>query len=134
MKKNYQVITVIGILLLLIGGVLIFSNHEQSRGDLDPLKVTILKVGKADAIVVQTEEKTMVIDAGEEEDGEELELFLKQQYVSCIDTLIITHFDQDHVGGADTLVENLEIGQVLLPDYEGSNTEYMDFMTELEKK
>jgi metallo-beta-lactamase family protein len=136
MKKNYQVITVIGILLLLIGGVLIFSNHEQSQahGELEPLKVTILKVGKADAIVVQTEEKTMVIDAGEEEDGEELELFLKQQYVSCIDTLIITHFDQDHVGGADTLVENLEIGQVLLPDYEGSNTEYMDFMTALEKK
>ena len=71
MKKNYQVITVIGILLLLIGGVLIFSNHEQSQahGELEPLKVTILKVGKADAIVVQTEEKTMVIDAGEEEDG-----------------------------------------------------------------
>ena len=32
----------------------------------DALKITFLKVGKVDAIIAQTQEKTMVIDAGEE--------------------------------------------------------------------
>ena len=51
-----------------------------------------------------------------------------------MDVLVITHFDKDHVGGADTLVEGMEIGEVLLPDYEGIHTEYLDFMHALEKK
>jgi beta-lactamase superfamily II metal-dependent hydrolase len=34
-------------------------------GTLEPLTVTILKVGKADAIILQCQSSTMVIDAGE---------------------------------------------------------------------
>lgn len=56
----------------------------------------------------------------------------ENQGISNVDTLIITHYDQDHVGGADTLVEAMEIGRVLLPAYEGDSTEYVDFMNALE--
>jgi len=101
---------------------------------LDPLQVTLLKIGKADAIVVQEGGQTAVIDAGEEEDGAEVVAFLKEQGISQIDTLIITHFDKDHVGGADTLVEALEIGQVLVPDYQAESTEYSDFLSAMEQK
>ena len=76
----------------------------------------------------------MVIDAGEEEDGEELVAFFEQQEISKVDILIITHFDRDHVGGADSLVEAMEIGEVVLPDYEGDGTEYWDFMKVMEEK
>ena len=51
-----------------------------------------------------------------------------------MDVLIITHYDQDHVGGADTLVESLDVAQVFLPDYEGKHIEYLDFMTSLDEK
>lgn len=98
------------------------------------LKATFLKVGKADAIVIQEGKKTMVIDVGEEEDGEEVVGFLENQGISKVDTLMITHYDQDHVGGADTLVEQMEIGNVILPAYEGDSTEYVDFMKTLERK
>ncbi|MEG2118908.1 MAG: MBL fold metallo-hydrolase, partial [Pseudoflavonifractor sp.] len=99
-----------------------------------PMQVSLLRVGKADAIVLQAGEETLVIDAGEEEDGEELVTFLTNQGIQRVDTLIITHFDRDHVGGADTVVEELEIGQVFLPAYEGSSTEYLDFMEALKEK
>lgn len=101
---------------------------------IEPLKVTILKIGKADAIVLQTGKKTMVIDAGEEEDGEEVADLLIKQGLSRIDVLVITHFDKDHVGGADTLVEMMEIGKVIVPDYCGSSTEYFDFADALDEK
>jgi len=95
------------------------------------LEVTLLKVGKADAIVVQAQAQTMVIDTGEDDDGAELVSFLKSQGCEKVDTLIITHFDKDHVGGADTLAESMEIGQVLLPDYQGTSTEYQEFINAL---
>lgn len=114
------------LLLLLLGGC---RPEERNL-----LRVSLLKVGKADAIIVQTGPETLVIDAGEEDDGEELVEFLERQGISRVDVLVITHFDKDHVGGADTLVEELEVGAVLLPDYEASSTEYLDFMKALESR
>lgn len=119
--------------LAFLATLLLFLSGCGSR-EGDVLKVSLLKVGKADAIVVQLGTQTMVIDAGEEEDGAELTEFLEEQGISKVDILIITHFDKDHVGGADTLVEAMEVGEVLLPDYEGDGTEYWDFMNALEGK
>ena len=103
------------------------------KGAMEPLTVTLLRVGRADAVVL-TEDRTMVIDAGEEDDGAELTEFLRKSGVARVDVLIITHFDKDHVGGADTLVEEFPIGRVLLPDYEGRDTEYTDFLDALAAK
>lgn len=115
---------------MISGGCSIARANPQNEA----LKITLLKVGKADAIALLTKGKAMVIDAGEEEDGEELVTFLSQQGITRVDTLIITHYDQDHVGGADTLIEEMEVGQVVLPAYEGIHSEYADFMRALEEK
>lgn len=136
MHKKQKVLTAI---LIAIGGIVgiglgMMCYRQYNAEKLEPMSVTLLKVGKADAIVLIEKDKTMVIDAGEEEDGEELVEFLKNQGVSLVDTLIITHFDRDHVGGADTLVEELEIGQVIVPDYTGNSTEYLDFTDALQQK
>lgn len=124
-----------------VGGaalVFLFSFLAALSGCRPPegetLKVTLPKVGKADAIVVQTEAQTMVIDTGEDDDGAELVSFLKGQGCAKVDTLIITHFDKDHVGGADTLVESMDIGQVLMPDYEGTGTQCREFISALEEQ
>lgn len=131
-KKQFAVI----LLLCIAAGTLLLTQNKHSfrKDRLDTLKVTILQVGKADAIVVQNGDETMVIDAGEEEDGEEVVSFLTNQGIQRVDTLIITHFDRDHVGGADTIVENMEIGQVLIPNYQGDSIEYADFMEALENQ
>ncbi len=137
MNENRKVTGMVILFLVVVVGLWFWTDIRYScaeSGGGEPLKVTFLKVGKADAIAVQTGNKTMVIDAGEEEDGEELVAFLKNQGISYVDVLVITHFDRDHVGGADTLVEEMEIGEILLPAYEGTHTEYLDFMHALEKK
>ena len=122
-----------GIALAVLSSFLAILNGCQ-LSEKDTLEVTLLKVGKADAIVVQAQAQTMVIDTGEDDDGAELVSFLKSQGCEAVDTLIITHFDKDHVGGADTLAESMEIGQVLLPDYQGTSTEYQKFISALAER
>lgn len=136
MKEKYKILLVAAVLLVISVWLFFVPELKTSvyENEEAPLKVTLLKVGKADAIVVQSEQKTMVIDAGEEKDGEELVDFLVNQGISCVDVLVITHYDRDHVGGADTLIEKMDVGRVLLPDYVGSNTEYTDFMDAMEQK
>jgi beta-lactamase superfamily II metal-dependent hydrolase len=75
----------------------------------------------------------MVIDCGEEDDGKEVLAFLGSRDVKEVDVLMITHFDKDHVGGADTLVRGIPVKRVLLPAYAGSGTEYTDFIGAVEK-
>lgn len=108
------------------------SGEEQST-EKDLLQVEVLKVGKADAIVLMCGGQTMVIDCGEEEDGQEVLDYLEAQGEDKIDVLLITHFDKDHVGGAETVVEGIAIDRVLLPAYEGTSKKYKNFIKALEE-
>lgn len=76
------------------------------------LDVIFLDAGKADAFVLLTKNSAVVIDAGEDDMGEKLVDFLRERGVSRVDALFITHFDKDHVGGADALIEALPVGAV----------------------
>ena len=70
------VISLLGIAVLIIClQTLLFAAEDMPAS----LKLTLLKVGKADAIVVQAGASTMVVDAGEEDDGEEVVAYLAKQ-------------------------------------------------------
>ena len=85
--------------------------------------VTALDVGKADALIVQTQNTVTVIDTGNKGDGKKIEKFLTKQGIDTVDTLIITHFDKDHVGGAARLVNRMKIGTIYVPDYTSESEE-----------
>lgn len=98
--------------------------RPDSREVTGNFTVTCMKVGKADAFILSTENTTMVIDTGESTDGKKIVNLLEEQGKSTIDYLLITHFDQDHVGGASKLIKNVEVKNVIQPDYEKSGKEY----------
>ena len=121
-------------LMGVLAAAVFFNKEAPAAEDKTKLTTSILKVGRADAIILQNRNKTMLIDAGEEDDGLEISEFLRERNIKKIDALIITHYDKDHVGGADTVVENFAIGDVYLPDYKGTGTDYSDFMTALDER
>lgn len=93
------------------------------------LTVKIFDVGKADAMVIQTSGTVTVLDTGLKGDGKRIETYLTEQGIDKIDTLIITHFDKDHVGGAPRLVNRMKIGTIYIPDYASGNPDYISFVT-----
>ena len=74
--------------------------------------ITCISGEAADAFVLIGANHVTVIDTGLEEHARELVDFLKEQGVTKVDNLIITHFDKDHVGGADHLINAFDIGTV----------------------
>ncbi|MCR5742315.1 MAG: MBL fold metallo-hydrolase [Lachnospiraceae bacterium] len=92
---------------------------------IDGLKVTYLNVGKADAIIIQTDESTVMIDTGTADTSTQVVLALKELGVTAIDYLIITHFDQDHVGGAAAVLTNFTVGQVYTT-YQSKDSDEID--------
>ena len=95
---------------------------------LNPLSVKLLKIGRADGIIVRSNGHAMIIDTGEVDDGPEIVKFLKKRSIKEVDAIIITHYDKDHVGGANAILRQIPVKTVYVPDYQGLNPEYMSFL------
>lgn len=88
------------------------ASVSQSDTPDAVLTVEALNVGKADAFVLTSESHTVVIDTATEEEGDRVVDSLNAKGVETVDALIITHFDKDHVGGADLVLDNFTVEKV----------------------
>lgn len=81
-------------------------------------RLTLLDVGQGLAAVVQTRHHTLVFDtgpafAGGLDTGNAVVVpFLRHQGVTRVDRLIISHGDNDHAGGADSVIERIPVERV----------------------
>ncbi len=78
------------------------------------LRVTVLDVGNADCILLQSGEKAALIDAGENNDEDTVLTALKSAGVAKLDYVIATHADADHIGGMDTVIRHIPIDTFLM--------------------
>ncbi len=92
------------------------SLDRPEEGDA---RLTLLDVGQGLATVVQTARHVLVFDTGIRFDsgsdsGTSVLLpFLRYQGIDRVDKLIISHGDNDHIGGAASLLSNIKIDVVL---------------------
>ena len=98
----------------------------------DELTVTFFNAGKADACLLQTSNSTVLIDTGRNKFGKELAAYFKENGIEEIDVLFITHFDKDHVGGADTVLENVRVHTVYEPAYTSDSKQYTQYREALD--
>lgn len=80
---------------------------------------TLLDVGQGLAAVVQTRQHALVFDTGPRfpsgfDTGEAVLLpFLRERGIDRLDLLIVSHGDNDHIGGARALTEGLPVSRLL---------------------
>lgn len=95
---------------------------------------SVLKVGQADAIIMQTANNCVIIDCGEKGDGKKILEYLEENKITSVSKLFITHFDKDHVGGAAKVISNVNVEEIVTPCYKGTSSEYENFLSAAESK
>ncbi|AEE97681.1 MBL fold metallo-hydrolase [Mahella australiensis] len=99
------------------------------------LKLHFIDVGQADSILVQTPKgKTMLVDAGNNADGNAVLSYLKTQDVKKIDVLVGTHPHEDHIGGMDTVINAFPIGKIYMPRATTTTKTYEDVLNAIASK
>ncbi|UCC68816.1 MAG: MBL fold metallo-hydrolase [Armatimonadota bacterium] len=128
------------VLLAAVVAVWWFAWGELSAG----LTITFLDVGQGDCILVQAPSgRTMLIDggglpgqhAGGYDIGREVVVpALLARRVKKIDVLVVTHPDEDHVGGLPAVVEAVPVGMVLDPMLQTENDSYQRLCEEIRER
>ena len=84
----------------------------------ETLEVHIIDVGQGESILIKGPSKNVLIDAGENDKGDEVLAYLKSQGVQSLDMAIGTHAHSDHIGGLDTVIKAMPVKQVILSHVE----------------
>ena len=94
------------------------------------LLTSVMKLGEPqDAILLQTTDSAVLIDTGTARDAASVVRTLNRAGVTELDALIITHFDQDHVGGADAVLSAVSVDNIYVPDYTANSPEYNAYVS-----
>lgn len=123
-KTRQQPEKIIGLIALVViacaGSAKVFGC---SQIDTDTnATISFLDVGQGDSILIQAEEKTVLIDGGERDQGSVVLDDLKQYGVTTIDYLIASHPHSDHIGGLIDVLDtaattsDLTVSAVILPE------------------
>ncbi len=141
MKKNNKTIIIILVFFIIILALILLRNNINNDNKLytklninrEDLNIFYLNVGQADSTFITINGCNMLIDSGNDQDGYYIVEFLKAQNVKKIDYFILTHFDEDHIGGAYKILEELEIGVLYMPANSNETKTYAKLISTIEE-
>lgn len=122
-KKHYYLI----LILLIFHKTIPLYNSS--------LEVVMFDVDEADSMLISTPSKrvNILIDTGRGIDINNIIIYLKSIGITKLNYLIITHGDEDHIGGALYLIDNFKVDNVILN--KGDYTELeVELITHLKNK
>lgn len=74
-----------------------------------------IDVGQGDCTLIVSKENTVIIDAGPNSCADETLKYISE-YTDKIDYLILTHPHEDHIGGADEIIESIKVENIIMSD------------------
>lgn len=124
-------------LLILCSCSVNFNNNSYSESAFQKgmLNVHFLDVGQGDSIFIELpDEKTMLIDSGENYHGEGIKNYIGDCGYSKIDYLVATHPHADHIGSMAYIVRNMDIGSVYMPKAAANTKTYENLLESISDK
>lgn len=146
-KRNFLEI------LILLLAFLIFNNQDKIKNifnqsnsqeqnqtsnintNNDLLKIHYLDVGQGDSIFIELpNNETMLIDAAESNQSENIINYLKNLNYQKIDYVIGTHPHTDHIGGLKDIINTFEIGKIYMPKVVSTTKTYENLLQTIKDK
>ena len=142
-KVISQILVFLIFFIIIIIAILIQNNniHTETNSfeyanlniNQEELNIFYLDVGQGDSTFITINGSNMLIDSGNAQDGYYIVQFLKAQNIDKIDYFILTHCDEDHIGGAYKILEELQIGTLYIPNKENDTQTYERLLNAIER-
>lgn len=97
-------------------------------------EIHFIDVGQADSILVIHGDKSMLIDAGDNGDGDIVTDYIKKIGIDQLNYVVATHPHHDHIGGMDDVLKTFEVGKLIMPDVSYPTAHYKALQRVIKKK
>jgi len=99
------------------------------------LVVNFIDVGQADSIFIELpNSQTLLIDAGNNNDGETVVNYIKNLDYDTINYVVGTHPHEDHIGGLDTVINTFNIENIYMPKVQHNTATFEDVLLAIQNK
>lgn len=147
-KLNKLIRIIIGLVILIV--VIIQGNlfdnvsnatasiNDSAKSDKIDAKVkenfsvSFIDVGQADSVLIRNGNYNMLIDAGNNEDGEKLVNYFKSLGIEEFTYVFATHPHEDHIGGMDDIINNFKIDNYYMSNKLSTTKTFMDVLDALD--
>lgn len=143
MKKDYCRITrwsIICFLVLIIFSFtlgcnkLVTDNKKNIQPDPNKMIVHYIDVGQGDSILIQVNNKNLLIDAGPKSDKTKLLDYLSNLNLEKLDYVIATHPHEDHIGNMADIIDNYNILAFYAPKVQSTTKTFEEMVEALKDK
>lgn len=147
-KLNKLIKIIIGLVILIVVTIQgnLFDNvsnatasiNDSTKSDKIDAKVnenfsvSFIDVGQADSVLIRNGNYNMLIDAGNNEDGEKLVNYFKSLGIEEFTYVFATHPHEDHIGGMDDIINNFKIDNYYMSNKLSTTKTFMDVLDALD--
>ena len=142
-KKRYKKVKGFLVTLILLAAVVLCILYGKdflqsgSEPTVEPVsgnevQFHFIDVGQGDAALIRTADGDVLIDAGTGKSEDQLKAYLDNLGVKDIEYAVFTHPHEDHIGGADMVLDEYNVKRVILPDSTHTSQTYAKMMDAIE--
>jgi len=135
--KKYLFISLLAILIfsLTVGCNLSSNNsNKNSQIESDKMLVHYIDVGQGDSILIQVNNKNLLIDAGPKSDKKKLLNYLSSLHLDKLDYVIATHPHEDHIGNMDDVINDYNVLAFYAPKVQSTTKTFEEMVEALKSK
>jgi len=136
-KKTWLKYTIMCIALIFVAVCLAigYKSTQKINLDLESNMVThFIDVGQGDCILIQVNNKNLLIDSGTSDSKQKLIRYLKNNNITKLDYVVATHPHEDHIGGMASIIKTFDVGTFYGPKVISSSQSFEDMIRSLRNK
>jgi len=136
-RKKYLFILLLSILISsLTIGCNLFKSNSNKNTQLDPNKMIVhyIDVGQGDSILIQVNNKNLLIDAGPKSDKNKLLNYLSDLKLDKLDYVIATHPHEDHIGNMADVIDDYNVLAFYAPKVQSTTKTFEKMVDALKSK
>ena len=135
--KKYILILLNLITIILLGITTISCSPSSSKEIINKDNLFIvhyIDVGQGDSILIQVNDKNMLIDAGPKSNKDDIINYLNSQKIEKLDYVIATHPHEDHIGNMADIIKKYTIVNFYAPKVTHTSKIFENMIDALKEK